>query len=177
MSIVTTFTAEPTIFFRREHDQLCQVVRVTLACQEPLEQATLEIVGPLFTTTLAPGRFERGQHTLDVLVPEATEETPYQVTLHVNDERHATHVTVRPERHWELYLIHHSHLDIGYTDPQPTIIMNHLDYLDQVLALCERTASWETPFKWTVETSTPGERPTPGIIRWNRTPPAISSGV
>jgi hypothetical protein len=159
MSIVTTFTAEPTIFFRREHDQLCQVVRVTLACQEPLEQATLEIAGPRFTTTLAPGRFEGGQHTLDVLVPEVTEETPYQVTLYANGERHIAHVAVRPERHWELYLIHHSHLDIGYTDPQPTIIMNHLDYLDQVLALCERTASWQTPFKWTVETTLP-------LLKW-----------
>jgi hypothetical protein len=159
MSIVTTFTAEPTIFFRREHGQLYQVVRVTLLCQAPLEQATLEVAGPSYRSTLEPGRFEQGQHTLDVLVPEVTNETPYQVTLRAKGEQHTAHASVRPERHWELYLVHHSHLDIGYTDPQPTIIMNHLDYLDQVLALCERTSSWETPFKWTVETTLP-------LLKW-----------
>src|SRR5690349_13583832 len=111
MSIVTTFTAEPTIFFRREHSQLCQVVRVTLVCQAPLEQATLEVAGPSYHSTLESGRFEHGQNMLDVLVPEVTNETPYQVTLRAKGEQHTAHVIVRPERHWELYLVHHSHLD------------------------------------------------------------------
>lgn len=155
----TMFTAEPTIFFRKQQDQLYQVIRVTLTCQEPLEKATIAVAGPDYSNTLEPGRFESGQHTLDLLVPEATSETPYQVTLISHGAEQTTDVTVRPERHWELYLVHHSHLDIGYTDPQPTIIMNHMDYLDQVLAWSERTASWETPFKWTIETTLP-------LLKW-----------
>jgi len=42
----------------------------------------------------------------------------------------------------ELYLVHHSHTDVGYTHPQPVVLELHRRYLDEVLDLADRTADW-----------------------------------
>jgi len=36
-------------------------------------------------------------------------------------------------KNWKIFLIHHSHTDIGYTDRQDKIIRYHCDYLNQVI--------------------------------------------
>ncbi len=52
-----------------------------------------------------------------------------------------------------VYIIGHTHTDIGYTDHQPTLFRRHADYLDRAVELCEATASYppEAQFKWTCE--------------------------
>lgn len=65
----------------------------------------------------------------------------------------------RPRR-WEIYLIHHTHLDIGYTDPQQIVLEQHMRYLDAALELAAATDDWPEParFRWNVEATLPLER-------------------
>ena len=41
-----------------------------------------------------------------------------------------------------VYLISHTHTDIGYTDHQPTVFRQHLDFIDQAIELGEATADY-----------------------------------
>jgi len=54
-----------------------------------------------------------------------------------------------------LYLIHHSHTDIGYTHDQPIVWDLHRRFLDAALDLCERDLEHDRDdaFRWTVETT------------------------
>ncbi|HEX5418051.1 MAG TPA: hypothetical protein VFZ25_20530, partial [Chloroflexota bacterium] len=54
-----------------------------------------------------------------------------------------------------IYLIHHSHTDIGYTHDQPVVWDLHRRFLDAALALCERDLDHDRDdaFRWTVETT------------------------
>ena len=47
----------------------------------------------------------------------------------------------------------HSHLDIGYTHPQPILMELQVDYLNQALELTEKTKDYPeyARFRWTVE--------------------------
>ena len=56
-------------------------------------------------------------------------------------------------RPWEIYLVHHSHVDLGYTEPQRIITRKHADFLAQVLDLCTATDGYSVgeQFKWTCE--------------------------
>jgi len=56
----------------------------------------------------------------------------------------------------KLYVIHHSHTDIGYTDLQEKIIYTHIDYIRQaVKTICsgEKDGFYGKYFKWNCETA------------------------
>jgi len=56
-----------------------------------------------------------------------------------------------------IYLVHHSHTDVGYTHDQPIVWELYRRFLDAALDACERDldidADWAT--RWTVETTAP----------------------
>lgn len=72
----------------------------------------------------------------------------------------------------EIYCMHHSHLDIGFTHPQPLLLKLQEDYIDQAIDLCVRTAAYpeESRFRWTCEASYP-------LVRWLRTATAERVGL
>ncbi|MGE5482454.1 MAG: glycoside hydrolase family 38 C-terminal domain-containing protein [Bacteroidota bacterium] len=64
---------------------------------------------------------------------------------------------LRPVRPWRVFIVHHSHLDVGYTDVQPHVMRLHMGFLDEAVAFCEQTQDWpkESRFKWTIEAAYP----------------------
>jgi hypothetical protein len=102
---------------------------------------------------LAPGRNR-------VLLLAPGDARPRQVSVAVSQDRgellRASFV-LEPEREWTVYLVHHSHLDIGYTDAQGTVMRNHRSYLDQVLDLAAATRGWpdDARFRWNIEANWP----------------------
>ncbi|MBK7410025.1 MAG: hypothetical protein IPJ40_19425 [Saprospirales bacterium] len=56
---------------------------------------------------------------------------------------------------WTIYLVQHSHTDIGYTRPQTEILPEHLRYIDYALDYCDQTDDYpdNAKFRWTCEAS------------------------
>ncbi|MFE7170350.1 alpha-mannosidase [Streptomyces sp. NPDC057616] len=88
-----------------------------------------------------------------ILVPEV--DAPTRLLIELPDLEAGTRFDfeARPQRHWTLHLVQHSHLDIGYTDPQGRVMAEHRAYLDSLLELCHDTDDWPEParFRWAVE--------------------------
>ena len=59
-----------------------------------------------------------------------------------------------------IYLISHTHTDIGYTDHQDTVFRQHLGFIDDAIELGEATADYpeEARYKWTCELTSFVER-------------------
>ncbi len=55
----------------------------------------------------------------------------------------------------KIFLIHHSHTDIGFTDIQTKVIQDQAKFLEMVLDYCRKTDSFpeEAKFRWTCETA------------------------
>jgi len=87
-----------------------------------------------------------------LLVPAADTAIPVEVAVpSLGDGTVAAVLT--PVRDWTIHLVHHSHLDIGYTDPQGTVLNEHMAFLDSCLDLVRATRDWpdDARFRWAVE--------------------------
>ncbi len=65
--------------------------------------------------------------------------------------------TMQPVQDWTVYLVQHTHTDIGYTRPQTEILPEHLRYIDYALDFCDQTDDYpdNAKFRWTCEASWP----------------------
>lgn len=81
-------------------------------------------------------------------------ETPVTATVRIPDlGPEEVQFELLPQRAWTVHVVHHSHFDFGYTDPQATVFDAQRSYLDSALELVEQTADWpeESRFRWNAE--------------------------
>lgn len=62
-------------------------------------------------------------------------------------------VAVQPVREWVVYLLPHSHVDIGFTQLQTKVEQDHWQFYEQAVETAKKTANYpqEARFKWNVE--------------------------
>ena len=62
-------------------------------------------------------------------------------------------ITLKPVRKWVVYLLPHSHVDIGYTQLQADVEKKQWQNIDAALELIRKTADYppEARFKWNAE--------------------------
>lgn len=151
------------LFKRAEHG-LVQVVRFRLAGATGEAQRGLRIELDEGGTAAAPFRHGAQGHDLvaEVLVPEVSAPQRHRARAVGSGEAvlWQGEVLVKPQRKWSISLVHHTHLDVGYTDRQEVVVNNHLQYLDSVLELVDRTQDWDDDarFRWNIEVNWPLER-------------------
>ncbi len=98
----------------------------------------------LLQTDAQPGRQQ-----IEVLMPAA--ESSRQAVLDVDGQMHP--VPVRPVPKLTVYIVPHSHTDIGYTHLQPEVEQRQMENLSKGMAFAEKTASYPegARFVWNVE--------------------------
>lgn len=141
----------------RKDGKLFQIVRVELSHLAPPG-------GAVITCGKAdPARLELklGYNALEFYLPAVDKEqlVPIAVTMDDGSVRHGD-LKVRPVVPREIWLLPHSHVDIGYSDPQPVVEKNHWRYFREAIALARKTTGypegarfkWNTEQAWAVET-------------------------
>lgn len=98
---------------------------------------------------------EPGYNSVTLSIPEV--EQAGEVIAAVTMDGRTTQVdfAVNPVRKWTIYLVEHTHTDIGYTRPQNEILPAHLNYIDKALDYCDQTDNYppDAQFHWTCETA------------------------
>jgi len=102
-----------------------------------------------------------------ILVPAVDKVVPIKVEFPGLEPGKEIEFELAPQRRWSIHVIHHSHLDIGYTDPQGAVLAAHLTYLDSCLDRVRATETWpyDSRFRWCVEALSV-------FTRWTRYRPA-----
>ncbi len=155
--------------FQQSPGGMLQAVRVRAESEQPVAEITVSLSnggGPAAELVLPANPIE----TRFILVPEVTSNTTFQLSVQRGDAViHEGAFEVETQRKWTIHLVHHSHYDIGYTDPQATVLHEQLAYIDTALELAAHTADWpeEVQFRWSIEVTWP-------LKHWLRTRPASS---
>ncbi len=96
----------------------------------------------------------RGASTVEVLVPAADKETTRTLSVQVAGvEIAGTPVAIKPVRKLTVYILPHSHTDIGYTEIQTAIEKKQVENLRQGIEYARKTAAYPegARFVWNVE--------------------------
>jgi alpha-mannosidase len=135
----------------RNNDKLAQPLDLEIINLGASKQALLTVTGAQAENITVP--FGITRHVVP-LAPVNAKKT-LQIQLEMGTLRKSTTATLAPVRHWTIYLVQHSHTDIGYTRPQTEILAEHLRYVDYALDYCDQTDQYPDAarFRWTCETS------------------------
>ena len=97
---------------------------------------------------------ESGYKLVEGLAPAVNKPSSVEVDVKVAGQSIGKkNVTIKPVRKWEIYVLHHSHVDIGYTHVQTEVVRKHWEYFEQVIELARKSADYPpgSRFKWNVE--------------------------
>ncbi len=120
--------------------------------------------------------FRFGFNRLILYFPEVKREEERTISLKMGlrDPIDITFIQT-PIREWFVYLVQHTHTDIGYTRPQTEILAEHIRFIDYALDYCDLTDDYpdDARFRWTFESSWAvkeylNSRPPAQIERFNR---------
>ena len=127
---------------------------------QPVQVSVLHIGEPAEAVVTINGNesakqpLKPGYKVVEGFAPAVREPTSVQVEAKVAGKPIGRKtVTIKPVRKWEVYLLHHSHVDIGYTHVQTEVERKHWQYYKQVIDLAGKTADYPagSAFKWNVE--------------------------
>ena len=109
---------QPSIYYSEHDGKLVEELDAFLRFRHPTSPSTVElrINGKVFTAPIA-AQTGFGEEQVTFEVPEW--KGPTKARLSIQGDSKANFVfTVHPARKWTLYVVPHTHLDIGYTDFQ-----------------------------------------------------------
>lgn len=102
----------------------------------------------------SPITLHTGSHTVCVRVPAVKQSTEVPIRLRVDGKVVAEReITLKPVRSWVVYVLHHTHLDIGYTHVQAEVLERQIQHLRRAIELIRETADYplEARFRWNPE--------------------------
>jgi hypothetical protein len=139
--------------------------RTTLAWQEgkPAQVVTLDVrrIGGPAEATVRVGdqppvkvMLRPGTQTVEAFAPAVAAAETVPVALAVGGQAVAQkEVELEPVRQWVVYILMHSHVDIGYTDIQPHIAAKQAHNVTRALELIPQTKDYpdDARFRWNLE--------------------------
>ena len=127
---------------------------------QPVMASVLHLGEPVEATVTVKGSkpvkqlLKSGYKVIEGLAPLVTKPKQVEIDVKVDGRSIGKRtVTIKPVRKWEVYLLHHSHVDIGYTHVQTEVERKHWGYFEQVIELARKSADYPagSRFKWNVE--------------------------
>jgi alpha-mannosidase len=144
----------PTIFYKGEGRSLVELVDVFVRYNEPPHgRVTLALGANHLTQELAEGT-EFGEQKLRFEVPEFGAPTDAQVMVSLNGRSRRFSVLAKPAKKWNVFLVPHEHLDIGYTDYVPKVAEVQSRSIDDAIDMIHE----QPDFRYTIDGYWPVEQ-------------------
>ncbi|MDO9464419.1 MAG: glycoside hydrolase family 38 C-terminal domain-containing protein [bacterium] len=145
---------KPTAFFKRKKDKIVQLVYITIKNTGKRINATLNVKAGSMNIKINFGLIEPKEKTYQIHIPEINKPINAEFIIFVDGKaQDKQSVKWEPQKHWEFYIVHHSHHDLGYTNLPSDTLIEYNNYIDDVLKFCEKTNKFpkESRFKYVFE--------------------------
>ena len=135
-SAEVTVQVLPTIYYQRKGDKLSELVDVYIRHNSPSKggQAVLTVGKEKFTEKLSAG-WDFGEQLVEFAVPEFDPGTKGEVAVSLGGRARRFPVVLDPAKKWNIFVVPHTHLDVGYTDYQAKVAEAQSRTLDEAIQL------------------------------------------
>ncbi|HWR98981.1 MAG TPA: glycoside hydrolase family 38 C-terminal domain-containing protein, partial [Prolixibacteraceae bacterium] len=130
------------------------------SCQQVILSYKAEQQGTILVTyngkEVVKADLKKGKNSFLITLPAVQKERKVTFSTIINGTAPVkTGFVVKPPKKWDIYLVQHSHTDIGYTRPQSEILAEHQRYIDYALDYCDMTDHFpdDSKFRWTCESA------------------------
>jgi hypothetical protein len=147
-STVEFFNA--SVLFKEDGKSFQQVVA---ACKAE-EPGTIQISHE--GKALLNDSLKKGDNQFLLTFPAVSDSETVALSAKINDNPSTSvSFTLVPPKKWEVFIVQHSHTDIGYTRPQSEILAEHMRFIDYALDYCDQTDALPdaAKFRWTCESA------------------------
>ncbi len=130
--------AKPTVFYQQKDQGLEETVEVIVRLNRKVSKGRvqLDVSGRHESANLSPDP-DFGEQLADFALPEWSGTTTGRLRVEAGENRNFQ-VALEPERKWTVFLVPHTHLDVGYTDyqgkvaeTQPRVLSQATDFVNQ----------------------------------------------
>ena len=144
---INNLTITPTMRLVRKGSKLKQVIQISadLSPGAPNTTVIVEANGKKSEALLKPSFL--GAALCEAYVDETSKPTTVQATVTLGGQTKTATCELRPQRHWKVYVMPTSHVDIGYTDFQENVKVRQNLNTSLAIDLCNKFPD----FKWNTE--------------------------
>ncbi|PYV26908.1 MAG: hypothetical protein DMG27_05385, partial [Acidobacteria bacterium] len=151
-------SAAPTVFYRQAGTGLAgtglaETVEAVVRLNQKVSKGRveLELNGQRYSANLSPSD-DFGEQLVDFDVPEWSGAAQGRLRVEAGGNR-AFEVTLTPERKWTVFVVPHTHLDVGYTDFQSKVAEAQSRVLSQAADLIRQDPDFRfsTDASWDLE--------------------------
>ncbi|HEU4555309.1 MAG TPA: glycoside hydrolase family 38 C-terminal domain-containing protein [Chitinophaga sp.] len=155
----STFTAiavQPTTAYLQHNGQACRMVRMILHGGASYAPGQVYVSFNGLQDSLRLPADTAGLKEYEIPLPGApvTHDVQAYIRYATGGRQYHARCIVPPARtDWKVYVMPHSHVDVGYTNVQSKVLAIHMNNIDEAIKIAERSASYppEARFKWNTE--------------------------
>jgi alpha-mannosidase len=152
----SSITLQPTTAYLKYQGESRRMARLLFKNGKSFNQAIAIVSFNDHTENITIPASADGLDVFEVALPGPAVKIATQatVTLKAGGQTYVARCIVEPARaDWSVYVLPHSHVDIGYTNTQAKVLKLHMDNIDESIDLAEKTQNYpaEARFKWTTE--------------------------
>ncbi|MBI4323934.1 MAG: glycoside hydrolase [Chloroflexi bacterium] len=147
-TVVSSMRSPPVLI--EKEGRLAQIVQLSIRHFGEETKALVRVDGTEATNLT----LRAAAQNLEVPVASVEKETPVKISVEVAGQTLAAQtLPLKPVRKWVVYLLPHSHVDIGYTHVQTEVERAQWRYLETAIDTARKTAGHPpgARFKWNVE--------------------------
>lgn len=151
-----SITLQPTIAYLKSGNGDKRMVRLLFKDGKSFNDASAQISFNGQTENIKIPADKNGTDNIEIGLPGAPVSVATQATVKLlaDGQTYVARCIVEPARNnWRMYILPHSHVDIGYTNVQAKVLKLHMDNIDESIELAKKTADYpkEAQYKWTTE--------------------------
>jgi len=160
-SSFSSIEVQPTAAYIMHKGKEARVARIVFHGGKFYNTANVSVLFNGITDTLLISANAEGLDVVEVPLPGAPVAVTTQATITVAQGNKVSYARclVEPARKWSVFILPHSHVDIGYTNVQEKVLKLHMENIDESIALAEKTKDypagsrykWNTEAVWVVE--------------------------